>query len=346
MEETGLQGRTSELRARFLPRHFAGYYVWCVNLTVSCSHSGCTVVLAQSPSQDMKETDLGQHVWLAERSALSQWQLHLDAFLGSSPCNTLKTLHIKTKQTRTRSRTRAVHAGPAKAVAKEKKAETVQVLLRLQHLLFVWTKLSFPLQVLQKKKVPTLCSSSKMERNSEVLRVSFLLHRPSSQPFYQEKISRLGWKNRALWEKSVRVAAVRSSACSVCSRLLVSHCVCEKEGGKNSASRHTREKPAPWHSNQLTCFVIIIGPHKPKRGMLGSFSGCGATWLRPLVCFFFFILTVMMVMFQCRCLSLCPPPSFKFVFPQNIPLTCILSCIRISAVRERRKRNLQTSHQS
>lgn len=125
----------------------------------------------------------------------------------------------------------------------------------------------------------------------------------------QEKISPFRWRtkrSRALWKKSVRVAAVRSSASSVCSRLLVSHCVGEKEGGKNSASRHTCEKPAPWHSNQLTRFVIIISPRKPKGGCWEVFRGV-APPEHALLLYYFLI--VMMVMFDCCCLSLCFLPS-------------------------------------
>lgn len=136
-----------------------------------------------------------------------------------------------------------------------------------------------------------------------------MLRRPSSHPFHQEKISPLRRRmkrSRALWEKSVRVAAVRSSASSVCSRLLVSHCVCEKEGGKNSASRHTGEKPAPWHSNQLTRFVIIIRPRKPKAWCWEVFRGV-APPDQALSIYY-----ILMVMPECFCLSL---------------LTCIPSCI-------------------
>lgn len=156
-----------------------------------------------------------------------------------------------------------MHTGPAKPVAKKRR----EVLLWLRHPLFVQMKLSLPYRS-PKKMSKFFVPPPRWSVIPTSLRVSFCSTVPVLSLSTRRKLAHFDGERRGaeLWEKNVRVAAVRSSACSVCSRLLVPHCVCEKEGGKNSASRHTREKPAPWHSNQLTRFVIVIGPRKPKGG--------------------------------------------------------------------------------
>lgn len=198
---------------------------------------------------------------------------------------------MKTNQTRSRSKTSP--CTQAQLNQSQKKGETTQVLLRLQHPLFVWMKPSF------------LCRFPKMSkffvpppRWSIIpsLWVSFFTTVPGLST--RRKLADGEWRGAEHFGRKV----CESQQYAPLPPLSAVVCLCRtasvrKKGKKNSASRHTREKPAPWHSNQLTRFVIIIGPRKPKGGCWEVFRGVAPP---EYALSLFFPLMLMMVMFECR----------------------------------------------
>lgn len=68
----------------------------------------------------MKETDLGQHVWLAERSALSQWQLHSTDFFGFISLSSPEDQAKPEPEAEAEAGPARAHTGLAKPVAEKK----------------------------------------------------------------------------------------------------------------------------------------------------------------------------------------------------------------------------------